>query len=128
MIWMDSKNVAKTWLEKAQTDFAFAKHAFEFGSLDWAQLAAQQSAEKALKAVCIGKGIGLIKTHDLQLLARKIGAPKEIIQQSSILNSFYTVSRYPDAGESMDADTMQQATIDAIKAAGEVLKWCKQKI
>lgn len=125
---MNPQSIAKKWLEKAKTDFVFAKHALEFGSLDWAQLAAQQAAEKALKAVCIIKGIGLIKTHDLQLLARKIGAPKEVIQQSSLLNSFYTISRYPDVEENLDADDMRQATIDAIKAAEEVIAWCNKQI
>lgn len=119
---MEQSNIiAGKWLEKARADFVFAKHSLEFGSLDWAQLAAQQAAEKALKAVCIIKGVGLIKTHDLQLLSRKVNAPKEIIQQSSMLNSFYTISRYPDVDENMDKTTMLQAANDAITAAEEVV-------
>ena len=124
---MNRQAIAKKWLEKAKTDLVFVKHSFEFGSLDWSQFAAQQAAEKALKSVCIAKGIELIKTHDLQLLARKVGAPKEIVQQSSLLNSFYTISRYPDVEENLDADSMRQAAVDAIKASEEVIAWCSKK-
>ncbi|HLD59250.1 MAG TPA: HEPN domain-containing protein [archaeon] len=123
----DESWFAKKWLEKAITDFAYAKHSLEFGSLDWAQLAAQQAAEKALKAVCIEKGVGLIKTHDLQLLARKVNAPKEIIGQSSLLNSFYTISRYPDLGTDLDEKTLKEATEDAIIAAEKVVGWCRKQ-
>lgn len=123
-----SQKIAIKWLTKAQSDFTFAKHAFEVGSFDWAQLAAQQSAEKALKAICILKDIGLIKTHDLQLLARKLNATKEVIEQSSLLNSFYTISRYPDVDENLNENAMLQATKDAIKAAEEVLEWCKKQM
>lgn len=119
---------AKKWLEKAENDLRHAEHSMEFGDLDWAQLACQQAAEKALKAVCIKTGLGLIKTHELASLARKLGAPKKIIEQCALLNSFYTAPRYPDFDDLTDESTMQSATQDAVSAAREVLTWSKTKI
>jgi len=122
------KETAKKWLSKAGTDFIHAEQSLELGSLDWAQLAAQQSAEKALKSVLILKGLGLVKIHDLQMLARKVDAPKEIIEHAGTLNSFYTLSRYPDIDEDMTEERMLGATKDAIESAKAVIEWCKQQL
>lgn len=122
------KETAKKWLQKAGTDFVHAEQSLGLGSLDWAQLAAQQSAEKALKAILINKGFGLVKIHDLQILARKVDAPKEIINHASTLNSFYSLSRYPDVDEDMTEEKMLKATLDAIESAKAVIEWCKQQI
>ncbi|MEI7961293.1 MAG: HEPN domain-containing protein [archaeon] len=122
------KKVAKLWLQKAGTDFVHAQQSLELASLDWAQLAAQQSAEKALKAVLILRGFGLIKIHDLQMLARNADAPKEIITHASTLNSFYTISRYPDVDLDMTEEQMLKATQDAIESAKAVIEWCKRQI
>ncbi|HLD76175.1 MAG TPA: HEPN domain-containing protein [Candidatus Norongarragalinales archaeon] len=122
------KTFAKKWLEKAEHDFRHAGHSLEFGDLDWAQLACQQAAEKALKAVCIRTGLGLVKTHELSALARKLGAPRKIIEQCALLNSFYTAPRYPDIEGLSDESTQESATHDALSAAREVLAWSKTKI
>lgn len=39
------------WLRQAQRDLALARHAWEAGSYEWAFFAAQQSAEKGIKAI-----------------------------------------------------------------------------
>ncbi|VVB99845.1 HEPN domain protein [uncultured archaeon] len=114
---ISEKEVSAKWLERAEKDLAYARHSLEFGSFDWAQFVSQQAAEKALKAVCIAKGIGLFRVHDLQFLARKAGAPKEVIQGRGILNSFYTISRYPDAEAEIGGAVMGQAAADALNAA-----------
>lgn len=99
---MREQNEVLRWLWKAKSDFKHAKYSFKNKYFDWASLASQQAAEKALKAVCIYKGIGLVKVHELTLLARKVNAPVEIVEKCGLLNPFYTTSRYPDIEELTD--------------------------
>jgi HEPN domain-containing protein len=120
-------NESFVWLNKAESDLKHARHSMKNKDYDWVQLASQQAAEKALKAVCIQKGIGLIRTHELTILARKVKAPKNLIEKSALLNPFYTASRYPDAEEAEEG-LSEVAAKDAIKAAEEVVKWCKNQI
>ena len=122
------KNEALRWLNKAESDLKHAKYSLENNDFDWAELASQQSAEKALKAVCIYKGLGLIKAHDLTILARKVNAPMEILEKSALLNPFYSSSRYPDVEELMGDKLNEVAAKDAIKSAEEVVRWCKKQI
>lgn len=118
----------KKWLNKADSDLKHAGNALGDNDLDWAELASQQSAEKALKAVCIQNGFGLIKTHDLTILARKVKAPLDIVQKGGLLNPFYTSARYPDVEELMDAEANKEAAKDAVKAAKAILQWCKKQL
>lgn len=118
---------ARKWLAKAESDFNHAKNSLKLRDFDWAMLASQQAGEKALKAVCISKGLGLVKTHDLSSLARKLKAPKEIIENSGLLNPFYTSARYPDSEEFSESER-QSAGIDAVNAAEKVFEWCKKQI
>ena len=119
---------AKKWLDKARSDLRHAKSSINLGDFDWAQTAAQQSAEKALKAVCIFKEIGLVKIHELSVLARKLNAPKEIMEKTGLLSSFYSASRYPDAQELFNDDQNKKAAIDAVESSEFVLKWCEKQI
>ena len=93
------KKEVSSWIKKGKSDLKHAKSSLKNKDFDWAQLASQQAAEKTLKAVCLHKGIGLIKVHELTLLARKVNAPSKIIEKCSLLNPFYTASRYPDVEE-----------------------------
>ena len=122
------KEEVDKWIKKAQKDLKHAEFSLKNNDFDWSQLASQQAAEKALKAVCIHKEIGLIKVHDLTILARKINAPMKILEKCGLLNPFYTSSRYPDVEELMDDKSEEIAAKDAIKAAEKVLRWCKKQI
>lgn len=119
---------ARKWMGKAESDLKHAKHSVDCGDFDWVEIASQQAAEKALKAVCIQQGIGLIKVHDVALLARKVNAPLEILEKCGLLNPFYTASRYPDAEELMDEKLKLNAAMDALSAAGRIVTWCKKQI
>ena len=98
---------SEIWFKKAKSDFEHAKKSLEMHDFDWAQLASQQCAEKALKAVCIKKGFGLIKIHDLVILAKKVGSSIEILSDASILNSFYSSSRYPDVSPNINDEEIK---------------------
>lgn len=118
---------ARKWLAKAETDLNHAKNSLKLGDFDWAMLASQQAGEKALKAVCISKGIGLVKTHDLSSLARKLKAPREIAENSGLLNPFYTSARYPGSEEFSEAEK-QSAGVDAVNSAEKVFEWCRKQV
>ena len=122
------KEEAKIWIEKAKSDLKHAISSLKNKDFDWAQLASQQSAEKALKAVCLHKRVGLIKVHDLTILARKVNAPENILENCSLLNPFYTASRYPDVQEETNKELDETAAKDAVKADRRVLAWCKKQI
>lgn len=116
------------WFEKALSDLEHAQLSHENKDYDWATLAAQQAAEKAFKAVYINHGLGLVKTHELTSLARKLKAPINVIEKAALLNPFYSASRYPDVDEPLDEAESKQASKDALKAASEVLDWCEKRI
>jgi len=118
----------KKWIGKAKSDLKHAKSSLRNREFDWAQLASQQAAEKALKAVCLHKEVRLIKVYDLTILARKVNAPNDILENCSLLNPFYTASRYPDVEEETNKNLEQTAAKDAIKAAEKVVRWCREQI
>ncbi len=121
-------NEVDIWVKKSEGDLEHAKSSMKLEHYGWAQLAAQQSVEKGLKAVLIERGVGLIKTHDLTILARKANAPKEIIEKSALLNPLYKPSRYPDVEIFLEKTEIIDMTQEAIDAASFILKWCKQQI
>lgn len=127
---MDKPEVvlSRKWFEKAEADLQHAQFSAGHENWDWAQLACQQAAEKALKALSIQMGLGLSKTHELSGLARKLNAPKSVIERCALLNPFYTASRYPDLEPASDDSIQRMATEHALEAAKEVLSWCKSKI
>lgn len=123
------KDIAKIesvdWIKKSESDLRKAKILFQAGEYDGALFYSQQTAEKALKAVHIYLGMGLIKTHELGSLSRKIKAPKNIQEKGILLNPYESFSRYPDKNNGLFD---KESSIDALKYSQEVLKWCKQQL
>ena len=112
------------WLEKAERDYTAARYNYEGDMYEVAAFLCQQSAEKALKALYIEKHGELVKTHDLHFLARKLGAPAEIMDSCKELSTYFVESRYPGGYAKFGA----QNVIEALRKAEMVLKWAKGKI
>lgn len=93
------KEEVKRWFAQALNDFDIAKTLFGLKKFSHSSFFCQQSAEKALKALLLELESELVKTHDLVLLARRLGAPEEIIGLCKELAPVYVESRYPDLGE-----------------------------
>ena len=85
----------RDWMQKAKKDLEAAKSSFDAGHYEWVCFQSQQAAEKSLKAVYIKKYKKLLKVHDLVLLAKKVLAPKEILDFCKELTLAYQYSRYP---------------------------------
>jgi HEPN domain-containing protein len=88
---------------------------------------AQQSAEKALKAVLVAQGIPFPKTHNiktlLDLLPQPITPPAEV-QDAAGLTDYAVVSRYPGDLEPVTEEEYQ----DAVRLAAVVVQWAKSLI
>lgn len=91
------------WLEEARADLKHARLSLSGGSCNWACFAAQQAAEKALKAFAMGVARKRpSRVHDLTVLYAEVKEslelPKDVIQRLGVLSSYYTIARYPNAG------------------------------
>lgn len=117
------KKETEQWMNQAQRDILSAQHCFESKDYYLCAFVCQQAVEKSLKAFWIEHDLGLLKTHDLTLLARKMNAPLEILKKCALLGNFYTATRYPDTqGSSIN----KEMAIEALAAAKEVLQWSQK--
>ncbi|MDO8661498.1 MAG: HEPN domain-containing protein [Candidatus Woesearchaeota archaeon] len=111
------------WINTAKRDLRVAKYTLKGGLYEAAAFFAQQTAEKALKAVLLSKGSELVKTHDVVRLAQWCGAPQEIVLASALLNPAYVSTRYPDSFVKLVIAREARALVSA---AMEVLAWSKK--
>ena len=79
--------LALAWLEKAWHDLETARRLTESPRpiTDVAVYHCQQAAEKSLKALLVGRGVAILKTHDLMALLS------------------LCIASYPDASQWIDA-------------------------
>jgi len=115
----------KKWIEQAEKDFDTARYNLDGGKIEAGLFFLQQSAEKALKATYIKKHGKLLKVHDLFLLAKKVDAPKEILEYCKKLGPAYQYTRYPDMPPIEELDKVAEKFIEYAK---EILRWTKEKI
>ena len=121
------------WLNQANNDLEHAEASLEVEHYEWVCLAAQQSAEKAVKAIFYslksevwGHGIARL----LESLPDEYKPSKELVQNALILDRHYIPSRYPNgliSGSPRDNYTIKDAE-EAIKYAREIIKFCEDKI
>lgn len=105
------------WLEYAKNDLQAAKVILSRDDIAprTACFLAQQSAEKALKALSILKGVDIVKTHDLDALAEKLPSGESALFEAldlTWLTEWSVESRYPgDWPEASKEDARQAVTI-----------------
>ena len=120
-----AENESQIWFEKAEEDFETAKYNLKGNRIEAAVFFLQQSAEKALKAVYIGKFKNIIKVHDLVLLAKRVKAPLKIIDFCTELGPAYQYTRYPDV---IPVDNLKEKAIKFVNSVKSILKWTKENI
>jgi HEPN domain-containing protein len=118
------------WLRQAQRDLALARHALESGSYEWACFAAQQSAEKGVKAVLLktnrsasGNSVSFL----LQQLPPTFQVEEVLLRAGKELDKHYIPSRYPSAfpqGAPCDYYTAEEAQ-RAITHTEHILAFCE---
>ncbi len=125
---------ATDWLRQAEADLALARHATGGGRHEWACFAAQQSAEKAVKAVHLSLGQeawGHSVTELLQgLRARIADLAPGLLDRARALDKLYVPTRYPNglpAGAPADYFTRAEAE-RAIADAEVILEFCRRAL
>jgi len=121
------------WLRQAEADLRHARHALEDSDYEWSCFAAQQAAEKAIKALFQKLGMdawGHTLTALIGNLPPEIQTPDELVDYARILDKHYIPTRYPngfDSGAPTDFYTRREAQ-DAIRYAEAILAFCRRQI
>ena len=117
------------WLRHAQSNLALAKGGRAMPEVFFEHLCfeAQQAAEKAIKAVFVGRRMRLPKTHDLlellTLLERAGVQIPDAIRQADRLSQYAVVTRYPNPAELSEEHYTQ-----AVELAERILRWAESLI
>lgn len=92
-------NRAHDWLNQAARDLEQAADSRRAGRHEWACFAAQQAAEKAVKALHLHLGQEAWG-HVIARLLRELPAalaPNDLIEKGRVLDNFYIPARYPNS-------------------------------
>ncbi|GBC84190.1 hypothetical protein HRbin11_00612 [bacterium HR11] len=121
------------WFRQAEADLRHARHAMEDGDFEWSCFAAQQAAEKALKALFQKLGMeawGHTLTALVGNLPPEVGPTADLIDCARTLDKHYIPTRYPnsfDSGAPTDFYTRADAET-AIQCAEVILEFCRRQI
>jgi HEPN domain-containing protein len=121
------------WFRQAEADLRHAGNARESRDYEWACFAAQQAAEKALKALIQKRGgepWGHAVTVLLSDLTNRVDIPEQLIDIGKRLDKHYIPTRYPngfDAGAPTDYYTLSEADA-AIDDAAAILDYCRDAL
>jgi HEPN domain-containing protein len=91
-------NRAPGWLQQAESDLEIARITAQAGRHEWACFAAQQAAEKAVKALHLHLGQEVWGHLVTRLLTElPITVPSMLVEKARSLGTLYAPTRYPDA-------------------------------
>ncbi|MGA1844500.1 MAG: HEPN domain-containing protein [bacterium] len=123
------------WLKQAEKDLRHAKNSIELQDYEWSCFAAQQAAEKAVKALYQKKHMDAWG-HTISILLSELNAhisltiPDTIIDEAKILDKHYIPARYPNGFESgapFYFYTEKEAQ-EAVRIAEHIIEYCKGHI
>lgn len=121
---------AKMWITQAEEDLLWAKASLKERILRGACFAAQQSAEKALKAFLLSKNMISPKIHDLVTLNQQCfniePRFKDLEEACNLLSPYYISSRYPDVVQFEEYS--ENKTKDAVDQAIKIVDFVKSKL
>lgn len=114
------------WLRHARSDLVLAKSTTtEDVLLETLCFHAQQSVEKAIKAVLVFLGIRFPKTHNIGVLLDLLpaGIPQDaVLEEAASLTEYAVSSRYPGEAE----DVTKEELAAAIGIVERVLAWASE--
>ena len=126
-------NRSRDWYEQSRRDLDLARQAKQHSSHEWACFAAQQAAEKAVKAVILSRG-GQPWGHSVLALVTSLPSemivPTEVVDAARELDKLYVPTRYPngfDQGKPGDYFTDKDAS-RAIEQATIVLDYSERHL
>jgi HEPN domain-containing protein len=121
------------WLRQAKRDLEHARHALEDEDYEWSCFAAQQAAEKAVKALYQKLGAdawGHLVSTLLSNLPAEIYPEEVLIEKAKELDMHYIPSRYPNSyssGAPLDFYT-RAGSERVIGYAEEIIAFCEDKL
>ncbi len=121
------------WLRQADADLRLSRQARDGAAHDWACFAAQQAAEKALKAALMRRGEdawGHTVTALLGVVAPDGAAGEDLVVCAKTLDKHYIPTRYPnglDAGAPTDFYTRKDSD-DAIACAERIVGFARSQV
>jgi HEPN domain-containing protein len=128
---MQMSDRSKDWLAQAEKDLEQAESSQSGGRHEWACFAAQQAAEKAVKALHLFKGQeawGHVVAKLLEELSLEL--PEGLEDKAKVLDNFYVPTRYanghPEGAPFEHYGKLQSE--DAIRYAGEILEFVRNKM
>jgi HEPN domain-containing protein len=96
----DSRAEALRWLRQAENDLSFARVALREGFFAQACFVAQQTGEKALKAIAYDHGERVVLGHSLvellDRLCQRAPVLGELRELAGQLDQYYVPTRYPN--------------------------------
>ncbi len=126
-------NRHRDWFAQAERDLEHAAAARRDGRHEWACFAAQQAAEKAVKALHLRHGQEAWGHAVARLLAElppAAAAPQDLVEKGKVLDNFYVPARCPN-GHPEGAPFEHFGPIqsgDAIRHAGEILDFVRRAL
>lgn len=121
---------AQLWWEQSQADYENAQRIAELEQWYLAAFLAQQSCEKALKAVHIEVKRKLPdRTHSLIKLGKDVGVAEDLLSVLRRLNADYVSTRYPDVDGVAPKDAYDESMVnERLDYAAEVMEWATTKL
>jgi len=124
-------NRSSDWFRQADRDLEQARASQRDGRHEWACFAAQQAAEKAVKALHLALAQEAWG-HAVARLLRElpVGVPEDLIDKARVLDNFYVATRYAN-GHSEGAPFEHYGGLqsnEAIRYAGEVIEFVRARL
>jgi HEPN domain-containing protein len=124
---------SKDWFKQAERDLGQARDSRDHDRHEWACFAAQQAAEKAVKALHLSlkqEAWGHVVAQLLTELPTSVNVPKELIEKGRVLDNFYIPTRYANghpSGAPFEHYGPLQSS-EAIQYAGEILEFVRDQM
>ena len=121
---------SQDWLKQAHRDLEQAKDSRIAGRHEWACFAANQGAEKAVKALHLflkQEAWGHVVAQLLRELPESVQVPGELVEKGRVLDNFYIPTRYPNghpSGSPFEHYGSLQSD-QAIDYASEILEFAR---
>jgi len=126
-------NRAQDWFNQAVRDLAQAEDSRRAERHEWACFAAQQAADKSVKALHLSHGQeagGHVVARLLRELPEAISVPPDFIEKARVLDNFYMPARYPN-GHPQGAPFEHYGPLqsgDAIRYANEIVELVRHQM
>ncbi len=121
----------RDWLLQAERDLDQARSSRSEGRHEWACFAAQQSAEKAVKALHLALGQEAWGHAVARLLTElPIAVAQDLVEKGKVLDNFYVPTRYanghPEGAPFEHYGPLQSE--EAINYAGQILEFVRPQV